>query len=241
MPYLRTSVLVSLAISACHAPPVELTRQDPAPVAIHTPARSVEGRALEITVLGDGEESVLLLATIHGDEWAGTPLLERLVRHLLAHPELAGDRRVVVLPCANPDGYAAGRRTNARGVDLNRNFPASNRRTAARHGAHALSEPEAQFVRALVERERPTRIVSIHQPLGCIDWDGPGEALAERMGTHGALPIRRLGARPGSLGSWAGEELGIPVITLELPGGAQRLSEDELWERYGALLLTAIE
>ncbi len=184
---------------------------------------------------------ILLLAAIHGNEPAGTPLLERLSRHLATRPDLLAGRRVIVVSCANPDGRVANRRTNARGVDVNRNFPAANRHPNARNGARALSEPETQLVHELVERERPACIVSVHQPLACIDWDGPAEGLARAMGALDVLPVRRLGARPGSLGAWAGQDLGIPVITLELPRGAQRLSADVLWARFGALLLTVIE
>jgi hypothetical protein len=55
------------------------------------------------------------------------------------------------------------------------------------------------------------------------------------------LPVKRLGAYPGSLGAFAGEDLGIPIITVELPGAASRLTEDELWTRYGPMMIAAVE
>jgi protein MpaA len=54
------------------------------------------------------------------------------------------------------------------------------------------------------------------------------------------LPVRKLGVRPGSLGSYAGVELGVPIITLELPRNASDLSVDELWGRYGPSLVAAV-
>jgi len=92
----------------------------------------------------------------------------------------------------------------------------------------------------LIEIYAPDRIVSIHQPLSCIDYDGPGIALARRMAEHCDLPIKKLGARPGSLGSYAGLTLGIPIITLELPRSADALDEQSLWDKYGAALVAAV-
>jgi protein MpaA len=201
---------------------------------------SVEGRPIECHVFGTGSRVILILATIHGNEWAGTPLLAAMAGHLRSHAELLAGRRVVLVPVANPDGFAARRRHNVRGVDLNRNFPADNRKDAHRHGRAAVSEPESLAIVAALKRFRPERVVSIHQPIGCIDFDGPGADLARAMAEAGGLPVRRLGARPGSLGAYLGEMLGIPVINVELPGGVARLGAAALWERYGRMMLVAV-
>jgi protein MpaA len=182
----------------------------------------------------------MIIATIHGDEAAGTPLTHRLHRHLLANPGLVDGRRVVLIPVANPDGLHRRRRTNVHGIDLNRNFPASNFRTTRRHGKKPLSEPEAQALQRMILRYAPSRIVSIHQPVSCIDWDGPGEKLARAMAETCSLKAKRIGSRPGSLGSWVGLELKKPIITLELPRSADRLTEDQLWRRYGRMMVQAV-
>ena len=202
---------------------------------------SVHGRAIEAVRLGTGPDVVLILASIHGSEGAGTPLVESLIDHLGRERGLLSGRTVVVVPRVNPDGLASGARFNARGVDLNRNYPAGNYAARASHGEGPLSEPESRAILGLLEQFGPSRIVSIHQPLSCIDYDGPGRALAEAMAGAGDLPVKKLGARPGSLGAYAGETLGIPIITLELPGGAERLGAGVLWERYGGMLLVAVE
>ncbi|MBW8036697.1 MAG: murein peptide amidase A, partial [Planctomycetes bacterium] len=44
--------------------------------------RSVEGRDIACGVYGDGHDVVLIIATIHGDENAGTPIVVRLKREL---------------------------------------------------------------------------------------------------------------------------------------------------------------
>lgn len=205
---------------------------------------SVQGRPIACLAFGDGEDCILIMATIHGDEDAGTPLVRRLAAHLADHPELTKGRRVLLIPVANPDGRVSRTRTNARGVDLNRNYPASNYQGTALHGAAALSEPESVAISGLLDAHRPRRIISIHQPLrrghACIDYDGPADALAAAMAAHCRLPIEKLGSRPGSLGSYAGLTLGVPIITLELPKDAGTMSADEIWSRWGRMMLAAI-
>lgn len=202
--------------------------------------RSANGRSIPCRILGNGPDVTLILATIHGDESAGTPLVERLHVHLRDNPWLLKDRTVLLVPVANPDGRSDKTRFNANGVDLNRNFPTENFRPSTRHGAEPLSEPEALALHELIDQRPPHRIVSIHQPVRCIDYDGPALALAETMAAECDLPVRKLGAKPGSLGSYAGETLGIPIVTVELPGSASQLRQDELWQRYGSILVAAI-
>lgn len=204
---------------------------------------SVEGRPIECEVFGSGRDTILILATIHGNEPAGTPLLHELSNYLSEHPELVEGRRVILVPEANPDGYAKNLRHNVRGVDLNRNFPAGNYRTSNRNGDNPLSEPESQAIYRLIREYSPHRIISIHQPTtlpACIDFDGPGQALAREMARHTDLPLKKLGSRPGSLGSYAGLTLGTPIITLEIPRTPDDRDGPTLWRRYGEMMLAAI-
>ena len=68
------------------------------------------------------------------------------------------------------------------------------------------------------------------------DADAP---LAERLAAACGLPVKKLGARPGSLGAWFGESLGKPILTLELPRDAPH-DADALWARCGAGLTDLI-
>jgi protein MpaA len=133
-------------------------------------------------------------------------------------------------------------RFNARGVDLNRNFSTANRINSSEFGMQALSEPESLVISELIRRYNPNRIVSIHQPFGCIDYDGPAKTLAVRMAEYCRLPVNKLGGLPGSLGSYTGIDLGIPTITLELPGpkGENNFDTALLWKNYGNCLLAAL-
>ena len=209
----------------------------------HVAGRSVQGRSIEYSVHGTSEETVLILGAIHGNEPQSAVLVKALQEYFDENPQLTvlTYRRVVVLPVANPDGLAAGTRANANGVDLNRNFSAANRINSAKFGFIALSEPESKAVKKLIDKYKPFRIVSVHQPLGCVDYDGPAEELATAIAESCDLPLRKLGAMPGSLGSYAGEMMNIPIITLELPKEAENLSGLALWKVYSPALLRTIE
>ncbi len=56
---------------------------------------------------------------------------------------------------------------------------------------------------------------------------------------NNCFPVRKLGSKPGSLGSY-GEDNNIPVITLELPEKAHQLSRESLWRKYGPALIASI-
>ena len=236
----------SMALSGCYRPvkyPELTPSQSPALISARhiTAGFSVEKRPIEYQVIGRGPEVIFIMATIHGDEPAGTTLVEQLSEYLRESRQgFLDGRTVVLLPVANPDGLAKNTRYNANGVDLNRNFAAQNRINNKEFGLTALSEPESYIIRQIILQYKPERIVSIHQPYACIDFDGPGRMLAEHMAQYCDLPIKKLGANPGSLGSYAGETLGIPIITFEMQGIDSNLNSRVLWHKYGQALLAAI-
>lgn len=250
--FLRISLLVSLvAISGCYEPepkplimgetrPLALPPAEAPPAQHRLVGRSIQGRPIMIQILGQGDDTVLVMATIHGNEPAGTPLVNKLIDHLRSNRSLLEGRRVVFLPVANPDGLAANTRENIRRIDLNRNFDTANRVNDETNGFRPLSEPESRALESVIREYKASRIVSIHQPLTCIDYDGPGRVLAARMAQYCDLPLKKLGAKPGSLGSYTGESLGIATITVELPADASKLSDQALWDKYGKALLAAV-
>jgi murein peptide amidase A len=201
---------------------------------------SVEGRPIAMVKFGEGDAAVLVLGAIHGDEPTSEYVARRLVEALGASPTPG----IAVIPCANPDGLAAHRRTNARGVDLNRNFPAANWKRTGRGrnfgGREPLSEPESNTLHRAIESLHPTLIISIHSMQNpCDNYDGPGEETAELMSRFNGYPVRRnIGyPTPGSLGSWAGIDRQIQIITLELP---RAQPGDEAWLANRDALLNAI-
>jgi protein MpaA len=203
--------------------------------------RSLEGRPIYCQVFGEGEDVLWILATIHGNEAAGTPLVAKFVEWLEENPKELEGRQVVIVPVANPDGFAANIRHNRNDVDLNRNFPAGNFDAEVKtYGSTPLSEPESRALMRVLMQYFPDRIITIHQPLNCMDWDGDAsEPLARAMAAKCKLPAKRVGSRPGSLGSFVGLTLGKPIITMELPEDAG-MDGEKLWQEYGEALIAAL-
>ena len=188
--------------------------------------RSVLGTPLEVW-RPSGVCELLIFAAIHGEEPETTWALSRALRQLSTPPQ-----HIAVVLAANPDGLLRGTRGNANGVDLNRNFPATNwtpdpvysRATidAARDvelspGTSAGSEPEIQALLALIAELTPHAVIALHAPLACIDDENLSE-LGQRLANRTDMPlVRDVGyPTPGSFGSW-GKENGVPVITYEFP------------------------
>jgi len=169
---------------------------------------------------------VLMLGGIHGDELTSVSITFRWMQNLEAGRLQPFQWRVI--PCANPDGLLArpSTRVNAHGVDLNRNFLTDDWENNALSywklktksdkrrypGRKPLSEPETRWLTDQIRQFKPDAIVSIHAPYGVLDYDGPREPPEK----FGYLRLKLLGTYPGSLGNYAGANLNVPVVTLEL-------------------------
>jgi hypothetical protein len=209
--------------------------------------RSVSGRPLRLFELTGGGPATLIFGGIHGSEPESADLAERLARLLTERPEAAGGRQVLIAPVVNPDGLRLGTRTNVRGVDLNRNFPATNWIATSpvrrfHPGPSPASEPETRALVNLVETVRPARIISIHSVSGgrhCNNYDGPAAAIAQVMARHNGYRVTDSWdtPTPGSFGSWAGVDAQSATLTLERPFGE---APEVIWQRNREALLAAI-
>lgn len=206
---------------------------------------SVQGRPIEIEHFGQGTP-VLILGGIHGDEVTSVDLTRNLIILLRARPDLAAGKQVSIIEVANPDGYAKKTRTNSRGIDCNRNFPARNFKPGGavgyRGGAAAASEPETRAILTAIAQIQPRLIISIHSIRNgrqCNNYDGPAEDIAKLMSAQNNYPATpTIGyPTPGSLGSYAGIDLQIPMVTLELP---REQDGKSAWENNRTALLAAI-
>jgi carboxypeptidase T len=222
--------------------------------------RSVDGRPLVRFDLGrEGRPVVLLTALMHGVEVVGALALLDVLRRL---GSAAGERLLdaahwVILPVVNPDALAtnlskvshgrrAWQRCNARGVDLNRNFPrlTSERRyhpfsgSSLRVSPHyagpaALSEPESQAVRDIAVEARPRLSLAFHSfgNLLLYPWAytaAPNPRAAEYRSLGGVLerslvrfPYRVQQARQfysilGDMDDWLDAEFGTMAFTVEV-------------------------
>jgi beta-N-acetylhexosaminidase len=183
--------------------------------------------------------NVLVVGSIHGNETAGHAVIARLGR--LAPP--AGVRLWLVRT-SNPDGAALRTRQNARGVDLNRNFPfrwAPVGRAFDTHypGRAPASEPETRALQALVRRLDPALTVYYHQHLRLVSLeragdDGPLREYARRAG----LPVRLLPYYRGTATTWQNHrDPDASAFVVELPAG--RLSRAAATRHARAVLAVA--
>lgn len=162
----------------------------------------------------------VLFGGIHGDEPTTVLMLERLLAELIERPP---GRLTWIVPCVNVDGVLAGTKNNANDVDLNRNFAARNWVAEHKPGYHPgttpESEPETRALVELIERSGAQRLVALHATFRCMNWDGTGKPLAEEMGRLAGYEVQAdLGyPTPGSFGSKYGVDLGLEVVTVEVP------------------------
>jgi murein peptide amidase A len=204
---------------------------------------SVEGRPIEAVWFGSGSQTVVYFGAFHGDEPESAEVVQEFADYLRANPEVLEDRRAVLVPVVNPDGLRRKQRKNFNQVDLNRNFPTSNWKSEGKEtnywgGTGPASEPETRVVIDLLKRFQPDRIISIHCPYKCVNYDGPAERLAQAMSAENGYSVEAsIGyPTPGSFGNYAGVEKQIPTITLELPP----TGEEDVWGDNREALLKAL-
>ncbi|MBD64297.1 MAG: hypothetical protein CME62_03770 [Halobacteriovoraceae bacterium] len=184
--------------------------------------------------------TTLILCGVHGDEITPVKFCFDVLKDLTENPEVIGDNLVIVAPLVTPDSFLKKypTRTNARGIDVNRNFPTKdwedkaislwkNRYRSDKRrfpGKKPHSEHETVFQINLIKLYNPQKIISVHAPLTLIDYDGPAEGesagkqlLIQMSDRAGKYKVNDYPFFTGSLGNWAGNERKIPTYTLELP------------------------
>ncbi|MBD0329274.1 MAG: penicillin-insensitive murein endopeptidase [Thermoleophilia bacterium] len=184
--------------------------------------RSHRGRPIRAWRAGTpgSERKALVVGCIHGNECAGIAVARRL---------LALARRAPVdlwiVPDLNPDGHARRTRQNARGVDLNRNFPVGWRARGRPWdpeypGPRPLSERESRIAARLVERVRPDLTIWYHQPQRNVRIRGRSAAAARRYARLVGLPFRPLPTPSGAATAWQHRRFPNAVaFVVELPPG----------------------
>ncbi len=135
---------------------------------------SSEGRPIPLLLAGTGPTTVLLWSQMHGDEPTATVALLDVLNYLGAMREtpaiqsLLSKLTLAVIPMLNPDGAERTRRTNAQGIDINRD-------------ALRLQTPEGRFLKAVRDRLEPAVGYNLHN-------QGPN-TLAGPAGVQAAIAL----------------------------------------------------
>jgi len=188
--------------------------------------RSVKGFPIfhmDFPSQNEKKKRILVFSLIHGDELPAGDVGRYWVERLSSIENARNEWRVV--PVLNPDGLKLKSRLNAKGVDLNRNFPTKDWDEQAHAlwkklnlnprrfpGSSANSEPETKCALKHIEEFNPHFVISIHTPLAVLDFDGP---KMTRKLPYYYLPWKSLGHFPGSLGRYLWFEREVPVLTAE--------------------------
>jgi hypothetical protein len=102
--------------------------------------RSGQGRNIYSIEVGNGSKTILMTGGVHARETAGTAFIIKQLEKLLYDSEndlttahMLEQYKIAAIPCVNPDGWdhlylnpTSRKKSNAAGVDLNRNMPSSN-------------------------------------------------------------------------------------------------------------------
>ncbi|MGE0171478.1 MAG: M14 family zinc carboxypeptidase [Oligoflexales bacterium] len=238
-----------------------------------TSLKTYNGHPLIYAVFGKGSQTTLLLGGVHPDENTPVPVGFKFAEHLFNNPDAyqKKDVKVIIAPLVNPDGFLRNvpARTNSNGIDVNRNFFTldwydsavdwweMSKKKDIRHfpGYFPNSEIETLFQIKLIDDLVPDKIVSMHAPLGFLDYDGPGDRKpgnlsdAEKKAKMLAQAISEKSQNyrivdysfyPGSLGNYAGNERGIPTVTLELKT-TDASKFGEYWNQFLPGLMESVE
>jgi hypothetical protein len=205
--------------------------------------QSIEGRSLQIARIPCSATThtpprILFCANIHGIEFISNRIahgfLERKIKKDARVEALCQEAELWIAPCLNPDGYAKtwevegvgklpSMRQNARGVDLNRNFPlpfdkkpswipgtgSHQKGDATYRGEAPLSEPEMSSLVRLLKEKQFHASANLHSFMGTVitprvltasDFSAYGDlARALKVGQKQAeglrVGYRRMGSR----------------------------------------------
>jgi len=209
------------------------------PALIEQIGTSVNG--LPITAMRRGTPGgvvVVVVGSIHGNEESGMRITAAL-----GDAPVPDGVELWLIDTINPDGVAVGQRRNARGVDLNRNFPGDWTPIIAPAGQYSgpgpASEPETQAFVAFAESIKPALTIWYHEDLNAIapstgvDWP-----LRLRYSALSGVPIGQVtqpgGIYTGTAAKWtrsvASESMSFVI---ELP---DTLTDEQLAANTAALL-----
>ena len=209
-------VLAVIAIDVPSAPAAKIVER-------RVIGHSVRDRPLRARNVGARSNAtrVLVVGCMHGNECAG----KRIVRKLRRMPR-SKNFELWLIGSLNPDGEVKGRRQNARGVDLNRNFPAGWRGGGQPGdtyypGPRPHSEPETRAAMRFIKDVRPDVTIWYHQAMALVTKRSRHNRIPRLYARRVGLPLRKLERLPGTSSRWQNKKWpGHVSFVVELPAGS---------------------
>jgi len=163
----------------------QLDRTSPV-VTVKSIGQSHQGRNIWLATATDPKSPsaqkirLFIIARQHGTEASGTTATLALLQYL-ARPQSSASTELLryfelnMVPIANPDGCVAGRRTNAQGVDLNRDW-------------NQFTQPETQAIGSAISSTRPHAVMDLHELPAISSRRSYQQNFIETVGDHDSLP-----------------------------------------------------
>ncbi|MGM0440699.1 MAG: M14 family zinc carboxypeptidase [Chlamydiota bacterium] len=203
---------------------------------------SASGRQIKAYRHGRGEPNILIIGGVHGDEHESIVASRALQEHYYQYPPKMG--AVTIVPEYNPDGVAENRRSNSRGIDLNRNLPTKDWKAEVAHpryhpGPYPGSEPESEALVQYLKNYDTSWIISLHSWNPVLNVNGECSLEARLLQQYvGYKIVDDIGyPTPGCLGTYAGLERAIPTLTYEIERG---LDGDKILNVHLPAIISAI-
>jgi len=186
-------MLVTLLLAALLPGLATTSTSYAAPYATELIGSSLQGRPIVAYRFGQGASHIAFVGGIHqGDEANSTELINKAIAYYTDKPnEIPGGLTVYFIPNANPDGRELKQRANARGVDLNRNWPTQDWKSdtfdvtgpvKGGGGAKPFSEPEAEALWKYIQSNDIIAAVFYHAKGGDV-VDTSATAAGQRYAT----------------------------------------------------------
>lgn len=205
---------------------------------------------------------LMIDAAIHAREWKNTQVLMRqtedMLRDYREHKERFQKTCIYIVPMDNPDGVSISQygfdairnkkmrklckkighakkwKANARGVDLNDNFPAGFQKRPRKKkpsymaypGKKAASEKETKHLMRLVNVIKPKAVLNLHSTGSVIYWDfDVDEELHDKLyqfalkinsfNEYMMMPPNGSTRATGGFADWLNYDKGITSVTIE--------------------------
>ncbi len=196
-------------------------------ISVQTIGQTVFKRDILLIKLGRGEKKIFVNAGTHSRENANTPIVMQSLFELtnaynqnlsiekLDVKTLLSEYTFYIIPLLNPDGYEiclsnwnSQMKTNANGVNLNRNFPTKYWGNPERikvtsgnlfPGSFPASEPETRAVMSLASEHSFLFCIDIHSRGRGIYYEKGGLSQEDIKGTKTVEELNRLSREVGLL------------------------------------------